>query len=121
MSKKPAKPKTKPTAAKLSRVIVLFGLDEEGKPRAARFPDDDLALISKAALALGLRVGIATKTQHFEVVQKLPIGRIHATGNGSVPKVAKDLYDQINFLVGGEPGVISTTLPKSWDELAPGH
>ena len=121
MSKKPTKPKAPKTAPKLSKVIVLFGLDEEGKPRAARFPDDDPALIAKAALALGLRVGIATEPSHFKVVQKLPIGRIHATGNGSVPKVAQDLYDQINALVGGEPGIISTTLPKSWDELAPGH
>ena len=121
MSKKPIKPKAPKTAPKLSKVIVLFGLDEEGKPRAARFPDDDPALIAKAALALGLRVGIATEPHHFAVVHKLPIGRIHATGNGSVPKVAQDVYDQINALVGGEPGIISTTLPKSWDELATGH
>jgi hypothetical protein len=121
MSKKPVKPKPPKTNVKLSRVIVLFGLDEEGKPRAARFPDDDPALISKAAQALGLRVGIATKGPHFEIVQKLPIGRIYATGNGSVPKVAQDLYDQLNALVGGEPGAISPTLPKSWDAVAPGH
>ena len=121
MSKKPIKPKVARTTAKLSRVIVLFGLDAEGKPRAARFPDDDPALISKAAQALGLRVGIATKGPHFEIVQKLPIGRIHATGNGSVPKVAQDLYDQLNALVGGEIGPVSPTLPKSWDAVAPGH
>jgi hypothetical protein len=121
MSKKPTKPKAQKTAPKLSRVIVLFGLDEEGKPRAARFPDDDPALISKAAQALGLRVGIATKGPHFETVQKLPIGRIYATGNGSVPKVAQELYDQVIALAGGEIGPISPTLPKSWAELAPGH
>ena len=119
MSQKPIKPKAPKT--RLSRVIVLFGLDEEGKPRAARFPDDDPALISKAAQALGLRVGIATKGPHFEIVQKLPIGRIYATGNGSVPKVAQEVYDQLNAIVGGEPGAISPTIPKSWDELAPGH
>lgn len=121
MSKKPIKPKPQKAATTLSRVIVLFGRDEEGKPHAARFPDDDPALISKAAQALGLRVGIATKGPHFEIVQKLPIGRIHATGNGSIPKVAQELYDQLNSLVGGEPGAISPTLPKSWSELAPGH
>ena len=121
MSKKPAKPKAPKTAAKLSKVIVLFGLDEEGKPRAARFPDDDPALISKAAQALGLRVGIATKTQHFEVVQKLPIGRLYATGKGFVPNIRPELYDQLNTLVGGEIGAVSTALPKSADELASGH
>jgi hypothetical protein len=121
MSKKPIKPKAPKSAPKLSRVIVLFGLDEEGKPRAARFPDDDPALISKAAQALGLRVGIATKGPHFEIVQKLPIGRIYATGNGSVPKVAQDLYDQLNALVGGELGPVSPTLPNSWDAVAPSH
>jgi hypothetical protein len=49
------------------------------------------------------------------------LGRIYETGNGSVPKVAQELYDQVIALAGGEIGPISPTLPKSWAELAPGH
>ena len=52
---------------------------------------------------------------------KLPVGTIHATGNGLVPAVDQQLYDQISALVGGEPGVISASLPKSSAQLAPGH
>jgi hypothetical protein len=102
-------------------MIVLFGLSEEGKPRAARFPDDDPALLSRAAIALGLRLGIATKPKHFEVARKLPLGRIYSSGKGTVPEVSQELYDQLNALVGGSVGPITTTLPKTTDEIAPGH
>ena len=120
MSKKQtAKPNNE--KLKFSRALVIFGLDEHGKPRGARFVDDNEHLVAKAAQALGLRIGIATKAHHFAVVGKLPVGRIHATGPAAVPQIPQDLYDAINALVGGEPGPISTTLPKNWDDLAPGH
>ena len=47
--------------------------------------------------------------------------KIHATGNGLVPIVDQSLYDQIISLVGGQPGTISASLPKSAAQLAPGH
>ena len=119
MSKRAVKPSSTP--AKEAETLVLFGVDENGKPRAARFPEDNAELVSKAARAMGLRLGIATTTEHFEVVKKLPVGRLYATGKGFVPNVRQDLYDKINALVGGEPGPISTKLPNSWGELAPGH
>ena len=113
---KPSKELTKPKKA-----IVLFGVDEAGKPRAARFIDDDEALVAKAAQLMGLRLGIATQVKEFEVVDQLPLGRLYAAGKGFVPNVRQDLYDKLNILVGGEPGPVPITLPKTWDELAPGH
>lgn len=38
-----------------------------------------------------------------------------------MPNVDQPLYDQINSLVGGDPGAISASLPKSSAQLAPGH
>ena len=66
MTKKPTKTKTKTPASKITRAIVLFGLDENGKPRAARFIDDNENLIARLAQALGLRMGIATGSKHTD-------------------------------------------------------
>lgn len=121
MSKKQQTTKPKVEKPRYSRALVIFGLDEHGKPRGARFIDDKEHLVSKMAQTLGLRVGIATKPKHFAVAGKLPLGNFHATGTAAVPQIAQDLYDAINDLVGGEPGRISTQFAKSWDELGPGH
>ncbi len=121
MSKKQETTQIKSDKPKFSRALVIFGLDEHGRPRAARFVDDNEHLVAKAAQALGLRIGIATKPKHFAVVGKLPIGRVHATGTAAIPHVPQDLYDAINALVGGEPGPVSTTFAKNWGELGPGH
>lgn len=121
MTKKAPKTKTKTRPSNPTRAIVLFGLDEDGKPHAARFVDEDEELISRAAQALGLRLGIATKAKELEVVKDLPVGRIHGTGKTAVPSIAQELYEKLNSLVGGEPGPISTRFAKSWEELAPGH
>jgi hypothetical protein len=121
MTKKPTKAKTKPAATKTTRVIVLFGLDENGKPRAARFIEDDESLIARLAQALGLRMGIATGTKHADTLDEVPVGRVYATGKGSVPTISPELFAKLNALVGGEPGPISMALPKTWDDLAPGN
>ncbi|MEH2489459.1 hypothetical protein [Bradyrhizobium sp. AZCC 2230] len=126
MSRKPTKSKT-PMHAKSktprpqTRTVVMFGLDKERKPHAARFSGESDALLSKAAATMGMRLAVPISKKHFEVVSKLPAGKINATGNGLVPSVDQKLYDQINSLVGGETGAISPSLPKSWTELAPGH
>lgn len=121
MTKKSTKAKTKTPASKFTRAVVLFGMDENGKPRAARFIDDNETLIARLAQALGLRMGIATGPKHADTLDEIPVGRVYASGKGSVPNISQDLYDKLNALVGGDPGAISTALPKSWDDLAPGH
>ena len=122
MSKKPAKPKPpKKPAAKGHTTVVLYGLDEDSKPRAARFIDENEAILTKAAAAMGMRLAIPETPQHFELVHKLPAGRLYTTGKGFVPSVSQDIFDQLVSAVGGEPDTITKALPKTWDELAPGH
>jgi hypothetical protein len=103
-----------------SQVVVLFGITEDGTLRAARFPDSDQRLVANTAIALGLRQAVATKPAHFAVVQKLPLGKLSATGSTVVPKVEKALYDQLIGLVGGEIGRVSSKLPTTPDEIQPG-
>lgn len=126
MSKKPTKsrasrPATSKTPRPASRTVIMFGLDKERKPHAARFTGENDALLAKAAVAMGMRLAVPVTKKHFELVNKLPVGKVHATGSGLVPSIDQKLYDQINAIVGGETGSISSSLPKSWKELVPGH
>jgi hypothetical protein len=118
MTKK-APNKSKPSKTQIES-LVLFGKDENGKPRSARFPENEAELAAEAARAMSLRLAIAATPEHFEFVTKLPVGRLYASGKAFVPNVRQDLYDQLNVFVGGDPGAISTTLRKTWGDLAPG-
>jgi hypothetical protein len=121
MSKKPVKRNTRTATAKAMNCIVLFGLGEEGKPRAARFENEDEQVLNRLAQARGLRMGVAQGLKHADLVKKLPVGRVFATGSSSVPLVPSNVYETLNTVVGGEPGQISCSFPKSRDEVAPGH
>jgi hypothetical protein len=75
--------------------VVLFGLDESGKPRAARFGSQHAELATKAAGAMALTVCPVSSPALAEIAQKLPLGRIHANGRGFVPNVRRDLYAKL--------------------------
>ena len=122
MSKRPTKTSTKKAVARtVTKTVIMFGLDKDRKPHAARFTGENETLLAKAAAVMGMRLAVPTTKKHFEIVNKLAVGKIHATGNGLVPTVEQTVYDQIISLVGGELGAISTSLPKSAAQLAPGH
>ena len=99
MSKKPAK--AKPKKPRAAKTVIVLGLDKDKKPHAARFLGENDALLARAAACLGFRLAVPSTRKHFEIVGKLPPGRIHATGNGVVPTVDQQLYDQVNSLIGG--------------------
>jgi hypothetical protein len=121
-TKKKAQSKPKPKVTrKPSSVIVLFGIDAEGIPRGARFPDDDQNHLATVALAQGLRLAIATKPAHFQAIETLTIGRAGKPGKTNIPKISAESLAILNDLVGGDIGSISSTFAKSPDELAPGH
>ena len=64
--------------------LLVLGLDEEGKPRGARFDAvrDDLI---KAAVGLGCVV-VRNPTGELAVLgAKLPVGRVHASGKTFIP------------------------------------
>ena len=125
-SKGPVPAKSKPTAKAQAKTVVLFGADEFGKPRAARFVDAELSLLAKAAEALHLRLVAITSLELEEIAKKLPIGRLHANGEGLVPFVRGDLYcELVGVTVGTQqaPNDLKSSkgLPATPEELAPGH
>jgi hypothetical protein len=75
--------------------VVLFGIDSNGKPKAARFSKDHAGLAVKAASQLQLRVLASSDPKIAEIAARLPVGRVHATGKTLVPFIRRDLYDKL--------------------------
>ncbi len=112
--------------------LIVLGLDDDGKPRAARFPADQADLVAKAAKAMNLTVCKTDSGDLTDLAKKLPDGRLYATGRGFVPSVGRNLYDKIveRLKLAGQP-VPQTRdpqadqpvqdLPCTWDDIAVGH
>jgi hypothetical protein len=135
------KPATSPTPTK--PVLVVFGLDQTGKPKAARFTGGQSEAAREAAAAMQLTVFEATGPDLEELAKKLPVGRLHARGKAFIPYIRRDLYDRLqatsgksasngkNVAAGDEPSQkktqapevlpVASGLPQNWDSLAPGH
>jgi hypothetical protein len=129
----------------LPAAIVLFGIDANGKPKAARFPKAEARLATKAANQLQLQVLTVSDPALAALAANLPAGRIHASGRRVVPSIRPDLYAQLVAAAGSSAaadtssspvppnsgsngGLPSGTkkggnnqLPKTWDEIAVGH
>ena len=119
--------------ATASPLLIVLGFDEQQKPRGARFINTNPDLVTKAADLMGFKVYEATPPEVAEAAKKLPLGRLYANGRGFVPNVRQDLYSDLVVALALEPqAAVSTAgdkdslpvplgLPRSWDELAPGH
>jgi hypothetical protein len=75
--------------------VVLFGVDDNGKPKAARFNDKHANLATKAAGHLKLHVLPIVGPVVADLAGRLPAGRIHANGRGFVPYIRRDLYAKL--------------------------
>jgi hypothetical protein len=122
---------TKSADAADTKVLIVLGYDEDQKPRAARFPAADANLVTKAAQLMDLKVYKATTEELAALAKKLPLGRLYSNGKGFVPNVRQNLYSQIIVELAAEPQAaigkdnddlpVATGLPRTWDEIAPGH
>jgi hypothetical protein len=75
--------------------LFVLGLDENGKPRGARFAElkDNIA---SAAVDMNCRVLINQPEMVSDIAMKLPVGRIYASGKAFIPNIRRDLYDKIS-------------------------
>jgi hypothetical protein len=76
-------------------ILVLLGLDENRKPRAARFDASQLEVARKAAKAMELKVGHPRTDEAKALALRLVPGRLYATGKGLVPLVKTATYDEL--------------------------
>ena len=114
-----------------SALLIVLGYGEDQKPRAARFTGADAGLVSKAATLMDLRVYEAASDELAALAKKLPVGRLYDNGRGFVPNVRQNLYSEIIVALAAEPQAavskdqdeppVASGLPRSWDEIAPGH
>jgi hypothetical protein len=121
--------------------VVVFGIDDHGKPKAARFGKDHAGVAMKAADQLRLRVLPGDHPGIADLFGRLPVGRAHATGRTFVPFVRRDLYDKLVAIAapngsdhqppptpdgggrgaaGSRPPGSGPNLPQSWDAIGVG-
>ena len=123
-----------------AKPVVLFGLDNRGKPKAARFSKEYAGLAIKAASQLALQVVSGNHPKLADIAARVPVGRVHATGRTFVPFVGRELYDRLlaaagdgNRLIpppsppasgahgsGSQPTGSPPRLPRNWQEITVG-
>ena len=92
--------------------IVVFGLDGEGRPRAACFPEHDATLAMKAARYLGYR---SVQIGDPGLAEVLPRGNIFATRNAFVRRINRTIFEQLLATASqtsrhaADPGFLPTT------------
>ena len=117
--------------------MVLFGVDESGKPKAARFSNGQAELAMKAAAQLKLQVLPVNDNKTADLAARLPNGRVHANGKGFIPAVRRDLYSKLLEASGQAPvpeaaaSSVSAAhgsanppagkRPDTWRDIAAGH
>jgi hypothetical protein len=90
---------TKPKSSISPPVLILYGLDADGRPRAAGFNAAQADLAKKAAESLELQVLRIETAEQIELARQLPSGEILAPGRGNVPVVRKELFDKLLALL----------------------
>ena len=133
-------------AERPSDPFFAIGFDAGGKPRGAQFAEcTDVAVM--AAAKMGLSLIHPASAAFSELAQKLPKGRVYASGKAFVPNIRRDLYDKLIAVtqMPGDgslvvtPGQSSTNctddggeqvacispiipgLPRSWESVGIGH
>lgn len=113
--------------AQSNQSIIALGLDEDGKPRAARFMWNQKDLVIKAAGLMKLDAFEVDNTTHAEHLSKLPVGRLYSNGRGFVPHVRRDRFVKLRHALGlpaepheNELPAEVQKYPHTWDVLEPG-
>jgi hypothetical protein len=124
-----SKPKAKrPIASKPKpvRVLVVYGFDENKKPRAAKFSEPEFKLARRAADLMKLEAFETDVPKLRRAFKKLPAGKVYASGWGFVPNVRQNQFNNLLRIIEAtefkEPESPSqTNLPASWDAIAADH
>lgn len=76
--------------------ILLFGLDQRGRPHAACFSEQEMAAVERAADLMDLFCVAAETDALRDLGPKLPVGRLfRASGKAFIPYTSSALYDRL--------------------------
>ena len=87
-------------------ILVVFGIDPEGKPRASRFAEKDAELATKAAGLLGFHTAWITDEAGRAIAEALPHGNVFSRGNGFVRLLRQSAFDKLSGAVDGAVAAI---------------
>jgi hypothetical protein len=85
-------------------ILVVLGIDIDGKPHGSRFEERDAPFVERAAELMGFHVvRIAPDNAELHAIaEALPLGKIFATGRAFVPFVGRSAFDKLATLVEGD-------------------
>ena len=83
-----------------STQLFVYGLDEAGKPKGARFPTSETEKVLPVVTAIKLQSCQACSEEVVSLGMKLPLGRIYARGKPFIPNIKQELYDKLLAAIG---------------------
>src|SRR3954463_6670431 len=90
--------------------VIVFGLDKNQKALAGRFPAAIADLAIKAAKQQNLSTLRVASPEVAALAARLPVGRVHGSGQKFVPAARRQLYDQIQAVANPkDAGTIAAT------------
>ena len=90
---------TKPKSATSPPILILYGLDTDGRPRAACVQCCSGRPCQEGSRKPELQVLRIETAEQIELARQVPSGEILAPGRGNVPVVRKELFDKLLALV----------------------
>jgi hypothetical protein len=100
--------------------MFVYGLDETGKPKGARFPATETEKVSPVVTAMKLQSFQTGSDEVTSLGMKLPVGRIYARGKAFIPNIKRELYDKLLGALGstkeGQPNAKGTA-PAATSEV----
>ncbi|MBM6596504.1 hypothetical protein [Microvirga pudoricolor] len=85
--------------------LIVFGLDETGKPHASWFDEADAPLAEKAAGLMKMKILRLSTDEQKKLAGRLPQGRVFESGKAFVPFVNRTLYAQLAAMGGEVPEI----------------
>jgi hypothetical protein len=80
--------------------LFVYGLDEAGKPKGARFPATATEKVSPVVAAMKLQSFQTGSEEIANLGMKLPVGRIYARGKAFIPNIKRELYEKLLAALG---------------------
>jgi hypothetical protein len=99
-------------------ILVLFGRDRGGKPRAAWFDGTQAEAASAAASSMKLRAMTLASEDQRSLAAELAHGRVMPGGKVHVPGARRDLFGRLVVLAGESAGLCITETPEARREPA---
>jgi hypothetical protein len=93
--------------AQKNKLLVVIGVSDDRKARAARFDLTQEAAARKAAGLMNYRVGIPKSEQAILLAGKLPEGKLFESGLGMIPLVREEVFYKLFELLTFDPTWVS--------------